>query len=74
MQCTRCSGLMVPDYFIDLADDSGHTSFQAWRCILCGNVVDPLILKNRALQGGSPVPDSPVGRTAQEPLSHVEAA
>jgi hypothetical protein len=74
MQCSRCSGLMVPDHFFDLADDSGHTSFQAWRCTLCGNVVDPMILKNRALQGASPVPDSTKTMRAEEPLSHVEAA
>lgn len=74
MQCTRCSGLMVPDHFLDLADDSGHTSFQAWRCILCGNVVDPLILNNRALQGAGPVADSPETVRAEETLSQVEAA
>ncbi len=47
MQCLRCRGLMVQDHFYDMLDDSGHLSFVGWRCICCGNVLDPLILKNQ---------------------------
>ncbi len=47
MQCVRCRGLMVKDQFYDLLDDSGHLSFYAWRCVGCGNVLDPLIWKNK---------------------------
>jgi len=47
MQCTRCHGLMVLDHFYDLLDDSGRLSFRGLRCVCCGNVLDPLILKNR---------------------------
>jgi len=51
MQCLRCRGLMVQDHFYDMLDDSGHLSFVGWRCICCGNVLDPLILKNQSGRG-----------------------
>lgn len=47
MRCARCQGLMVQDRFYDLLDDCGLVSLTAWRCVCCGNVVDPTILKNR---------------------------
>ena len=50
MTCTRCRGLMVRDQFYDFLDDTGRLSFRGWRCVCCGNVWDPLILKNRRLQ------------------------
>lgn len=39
--CLRCGGLMVMEQLLDL---------QARRCVQCGEVVDPVILRNR--QGG----------------------
>ena len=47
MRCGRCRGLMVKDQFYDMLDDSGHLSFYAWRCVCCGNVLDPLIGKHK---------------------------
>jgi hypothetical protein len=47
MNCPRCRGLLVLDTFYDLLDDTGHLSFNAWRCVCCGNVLDPLILRNQ---------------------------
>jgi len=47
MRCLRCRGLMVKDQFYDMFDDSGFLSFYGWRCICCGNVLDPLILRNK---------------------------
>lgn len=53
MNCTRCRGLMVKDQFYDMLDDSGNLSFRGWRCVCCGNVLDPLILRNkRVLHSG----------------------
>ncbi len=48
MRCTRCQGLMVRDHFYDLLDDSGHLSIRGWRCVNCGNILDRVILRNRA--------------------------
>jgi len=47
MTCARCQGLMVSDRFTDLLDDSGQLRFNGWRCIICGDVVDPIIVQNR---------------------------
>jgi hypothetical protein len=46
---------MVQDHFYDLLDGSGHLSFKGWRCVCCGNVLDPLILKNRRTQHAGPL-------------------
>lgn len=54
MQCVRCRSLMVQDHFYDLLDDTGRLSFRGWRCVGCGNVLDPLILKNRRMQHSRP--------------------
>ena len=45
--CVRCGGLMVTEFCLDLLDDTGKLSFLARRCVLCGDLVDPIILKNR---------------------------
>lgn len=45
-RCPRCSGLMVAEWCEDLSD------YTAQRCVQCGEVIDPVILRNRgALQG-----------------------
>ena len=43
-RCPRCSGLMVAEWYEDLSD---HT---AQRCVQCGEIVDPVILRNRGAQ------------------------
>ena len=43
-RCPRCSGLMVAEWCEDL---SNH---RAQRCVQCGEVVDPVILRNRGAQ------------------------
>ncbi len=45
--CVRCGGLMVTEFGLDLFDDTGKLSFLARRCVQCGDLVDPVILKNR---------------------------
>jgi len=50
MKCQRCRGLMVVDHYIDMEDDSGHLWLRAWRCITCGEVVDPRIYRHRLIQ------------------------
>ena len=49
-QCERCSGLMVSEDYDD---------FNGWRCILCGERVDPMILVQRRKS------ESPCRRTVQ---------
>lgn len=49
MTCRRCKGLMVEDLFFDLLDSSIQNN-QAWRCVICGEVTDKIILNNRSVQ------------------------
>jgi ribosomal protein S27AE len=46
--CTRCGGFMVNDSYLDLLNNVGESKFAAKRCVQCGEVVDPVILRNRA--------------------------
>ena len=50
MHCTRCEGLMVPDDLIDIQESSLPMWMRGWRCVSCGNIVDPLIQRHRIIQ------------------------
>jgi dissimilatory sulfite reductase (desulfoviridin) alpha/beta subunit len=45
--CNRCGGLMVQDFCLDVLGSIGESEFAAKRCVQCGEVVDPVILRNR---------------------------
>ncbi|MFQ5508090.1 MAG: hypothetical protein ACE5FN_02000 [Leptospirillia bacterium] len=47
MECSRCKHAMISDSYTDLLDDTGMIGITAWRCLSCGEVVDPVILANR---------------------------
>ena len=47
MFCQRCHGLMVLDHYIDMQDSGEHLWLRAWRCVNCGEVVEPGILWHR---------------------------
>jgi hypothetical protein len=48
--CPRCQGLLVPEPLLDLLEDSGQAGLAARRCVQCGEVIDPIILRNRYRQ------------------------
>lgn len=52
---------MIEDIFEDLSDDTGLLNFPGWRCVTCGEILDPLIVKNRAAR-----PSPLVGRARQK--------
>jgi hypothetical protein len=43
-RCPRCSGLMVAEWCEDLSDHCTQ------RCLQCGEIIDPVILRNRGAQ------------------------
>ncbi len=45
MNCHRCQGMMVQEKFYNSAEP--HENFWGWRCITCGEIVDPTIWQNR---------------------------
>ena len=47
--CTRCGGLMVQDFCLDVLGNIGESEFAAKRCVQCGEVVDSVIFLNRQL-------------------------
>jgi hypothetical protein len=42
MKCHRCGGVMVYERFY-----GPHEHFLGWRCVLCGEIIDRVILGNR---------------------------
>ena len=42
MQCPRCQGTMIVDHFVDMAT-SGEIWMPGWRCLMCGEIIDPII-------------------------------
>lgn len=41
---------MVSDFCMDLLNSTGELEFAAQRCVQCGEVVDPVIQRNRQLR------------------------
>lgn len=48
--CSRCGGLMVHEFCTDLLNGTGELDCSVARCVQCGDVVDPVIRRNRYLQ------------------------
>ncbi|MBZ5496142.1 MAG: hypothetical protein LAP85_07035 [Acidobacteriia bacterium] len=44
MNCHRCNGLM---YRMELRDSKGFERLKALVCVICGEIVDPVIAVNR---------------------------
>jgi len=47
LKCDRCGGMMSFEQMINTSQEGPEWSFKAWRCLFCGEVIDPLILANR---------------------------
>lgn len=46
MTCERCGGLSVAAHF-----EGGQAwAYDGWECLLCGNIIDPVIMTNRDAQ------------------------
>lgn len=48
IRCFRCRGLMRAEEFQDWHGGMGVDRFIALRCLLCGDIVDAVILQNRS--------------------------
>lgn len=53
MKCPRCNGQMVKHQMHDLS--SGHTYIDTHRCLMCGEIMDPVIQVNRVNRPEPPV-------------------
>ena len=65
MTCSRCAGLMVEDYLINIDIDapSGDERLSAWRCVNCGDIVEQHMIANRLVRpsGSSRNPEGQKG-------------
>ena len=74
MDCSRCHGLMVEDDLIDIRESYLPMWTHGLRCVACGNIVDPVIARNRKRQlvGVGPARDANVETRAVP--RHTKAA
>jgi hypothetical protein len=47
--CLRCGGLMVKEFSLDLLNSSSELECATKRCVQCGDILDPVILRNRCI-------------------------
>jgi len=47
MTCSRCSGLMLEDHFLDMEGSYGQMWTTSWRCMNCGRIHDSVIEQNQ---------------------------
>ncbi len=38
---------MISQFFEDISDDTGYINFRGYRCVNCGEILDPVIIANR---------------------------
>lgn len=48
MPCYRCHGLMTVDFYIDMGSSGDPLWLRAWRCVNCGEVIEPGMVTNRS--------------------------
>ena len=56
MTCERCGGLMVSERIYDLQGMNSNLCATGYRCLLCGDLVDTVILANRSRSTGAVEP------------------
>lgn len=47
-RCNGCMGCMMQNDFFDTGHTTGRCQPVAWRCLICDEVPDPVILKHRS--------------------------
>jgi hypothetical protein len=57
---------MIEEIFEDLQDDTGSLCFPGWRCMVCGEILDPVIARNRESR-----PAPLLGRARQKTLTRL---
>lgn len=48
--CLRCGGFMVKEVSTDLLNSTGELECVTTRCVQCGDIVEPVILRNRSIR------------------------
>jgi len=45
---------MISDHFMDLLTGSSELDFTGWRCLNCGDISDPVIVRHKQLSASIP--------------------
>ena len=48
--CLRCGGFIVKEVSADLLNSAGELECVTTRCVQCGDILDPVILRNRGIR------------------------
>ena len=48
--CLRCGGFMVNEVSMDLWNSTSELECATKRCVQCGDILDPVILRNRQIR------------------------
>lgn len=67
LRCPRCQGFMITTQLYELCP---ATTVDGWRCLLCGESIDPVIEVNRTghappVQSRARVPGTPTVKSAK---------
>ena len=46
-RCSRCHGLLVETYLMDMGWTGDPSALSAWRCVSCGHITDDGFMANR---------------------------
>ena len=65
-RCSRCGGNMIYESFFGPIEH-----FTGLKCVICGDVIDPVILQNRQLMKAGHVMIPPKERGAASKYSHA---
>lgn len=72
MACARCGGLLVKESVYDREGSSQLIEMN--RCLQCGNVEDPVSVRNREQVTQSPSPKGKVRRDPEHPFPPIQLA
>jgi hypothetical protein len=74
MNCPRCHGLMVGSDMLDIRESYLPMWMRGLRCVSCGNIVDPVIDRNRTSQRSATVRQLDPVAVTSEMQRHAKAA
>lgn len=75
MTCERCKGLFIPVSFGGGDDVVGAWAYDGWKCVNCGHVTDPVLMRNRELLAQNEAThQSVLSRIAEAGLGTLNAA
>ena len=75
MKCDRCNGFMVVEDCIDIKGGKDDYWIQAMRCVMCGNLMDPMIARHHIMRPVEvlPLKKGKIRRAPRTPVARLIA-